>query len=338
MLANSLAAARALDLPAKAVMGFVDQQIDWLIGVDGEAEKSLCLLPVGWQSSNEAVEAGDWAGLTQLDLRVRQLSTAQVDYPLIREMHLASNLDDPAQISAWRGEPLVRGEAKPRRQLFPLRPPEEKPLVGKTFEEAVLRRGSSRRFSRGAIRFAELSSLLLQATAPFPACWLEPSGEMLNDLYLSVHAVEGLPPGIYMYHRELQALELLQEGDFRSQAAYLCLGQDLGGDASVTFFFLADLESILRRYGNRGYRLVQVEAGITGGNLYLAAYALGRGASGLTFFDDEVVRAFSPRADGLEAIFVVALGVPAPSIPPRGRIIQIQPGDPVNVRTRGGTP
>jgi SagB-type dehydrogenase family enzyme len=337
MLANALAAARAMDQPAKIVMGFVDHQVDRLIGIDGENEKSLGLLPVGSLTQPAMLATADWDDLPQLDLAVRPLSNAQIDYPLIDDMHAASNLDDAEQVSVWRGEPLEWEDPKPDRQLISLQSPDDPGLPGKTFEEAVLKRGSSRRFQQQPIRFAELATLLLQAAAPFSACWLDISGDMLNDLYLSVHAVDGLTPGLYVYHRKLQALELLQAGDFRGQAAHLCLGQDLGGDASVTIFFLADLDAILKRYGNRGYRLVQMEAGITGGNLYLGAYALGRGASGLTFFDDEVVHTFSPQAAGLEAIFVVALGAPAASGISRGRIIQIGPGGKVNVRTHGGT-
>ena len=45
-----------------------------------------------------------------------------------------------------------------------------------------------------------------------------------------------------------------------------------------------------------------------GGRAYLAAYAQRFGASGLTFYDDDVVRFFSPHAAGLDAIFVTALG------------------------------
>lgn len=58
----------------------------------------------------------------------------------------------------------------------------------------------------------------------------------------------------------------------------------------------------------RGYRAAQLEAGIIGGKLYLSAYSLGLGASGLTFYDDDVVKFFSPHATGKDAIFVVALG------------------------------
>ena len=47
---------------------------------------------------------------------------------------------------------------------------------------------------------------------------------------------------------------------------------------------------------NRGYRAAQLEGGITGGRLYLAAYAQRFGATGLTFFDDEVTEFLSPHA------------------------------------------
>jgi len=49
-----------------------------------------------------------------------------------------------------------------------------------------------------------------------------------------------------------------------------------------------------------------------GGKLYLAAYAQGLGATGLTFFDDDVTAFFSPHAAGKSVMFLVALGKPAP--------------------------
>ena len=79
-------------------------------------------------------------------------------------------------------------------------------------------------------------------------------------------------------------------------------------DSFKNVFFLADLHSILDRFGNRGYRAVQLEAGILGGRMYLASYAQRLGASGLTFFDDEVTDFFSPHAHGKSAIFLIAIG------------------------------
>ena len=103
---------------------------------------------------------------------------------------------------------------------------------------------------------------------------------------------------------------MLKRGDFAGEAAYLSLDQDLGGDASATLFFMADLNEVLKPMGNRGYRAVQMEAGIIGGKMYLTAYALKRGATGLTFYDDDVTQFFSPHTAGKSCIFEIALGVP----------------------------
>ena len=111
-----------------------------------------------------------------------------------------------------------------------------------------------------------------------------------------------------MYHHEENKLELLKEGDFRGVASHLGLDQSLPETPSVAVFFLADLVPILQRFGNRGYRAVQLEAGILGGKLYLGAYAQRLGATGLTFYDDEVIEFFSPHAAGKSAIFLMALG------------------------------
>src|ERR1700746_4131548 len=103
-------------------------------------------------------------------------------------------------------------------------------------------------------------------------------------------------------------MEPLRRGEFRDKAGDLGLEQQIPADAAVDVFFLADLKAILERYGNRGYRAVQLEAGILGGKLYLGAYAQRLGASGLTFYDDDVVNFFSPHAKGQSAIFLVCGG------------------------------
>ena len=175
-------------------------------------------------------------------------------------------------------------------------------------EDVILRRGSARRFARLPIASAQLSSILEPATRGIAADFSPSEGGHLNDLYVIAHAVDGLAAGAYFYDPAARRLELLQPGDFREEAAFLGLEQDLPGDAAAAVFFLADLEAVLARLGNRGYRAVQLEAGILGGRIYLAAYAQGLGATGLTFYDDEVIRFFSPHAAGKSAIFLVAIG------------------------------
>jgi hypothetical protein len=99
--------------------------------------------------------------------------------------------------------------------------------------------------------------------------------------------------------------------------------------SSATVFFLADLARVLPALGNRGYRAANLEAGLIGGRLYLAAYAQRFGATGLTFYDGPVAAFFSPHARGKDALFVTALGrsvrrparaaAPLTIAPPRSR-------------------
>jgi SagB-type dehydrogenase family enzyme len=231
----------------------------------------------------------------------------------MRKMHDASSLDTPEEVSAWRGK--TPPSQLPAAKEIPnsLHPLEDSRLPPDSIEQVISRRGSTRKFARDPLTFPQLSTILDRATRGIPADFLDLTGSRLsdlhlNDLYLIVNSVLGLQAGAYVYHWKEKQLELLKAGDFRDRAGYLGLEQQLPADAAADVFFLADLKRILQRYGNRGYRAVQLEAGILGGKLYLAAYAQRLGASGLTFYDDDVVSFFSPHARGKSAIFLVALG------------------------------
>ncbi|MBI3404964.1 MAG: SagB/ThcOx family dehydrogenase [Acidobacteria bacterium] len=308
LLANMLAVATALGLPARVVCGFVDDGVNRLLDVDPMREVAFSLAALG-----HAAEAAPQSPpeIVPLGLETVPLSHHEVDYPLMREMHATSSLHSAEKVEEWRAQ--ASGAKKttsstPAGLFVPLQPLSDTEMPRDPIEQVILRRGSSRKFARTPISFAQLSTILDRATRGVPADFLEPPGAQLNDLYLIVHAVEGLEPGAYVFHRDRAMLECLKPGDFRGQAGYLGLEQALPADAAVDIFFLADLRPILQRYGNRGYRAVQLEAGILGGKLYLGAYAQRLGATGLTFYDDDVIRFFSPHAEGKSAIFLVAVG------------------------------
>ena len=54
--------------------------------------------------------------------------------------------------------------------------------------------------------------------------------------------------------------------------------------------------------------LVLGEAGVIVGNVYLCAHSLGLGATGTTFYDDDVTEFFSPHAEGMSMMFLAAVG------------------------------
>ena len=307
ILANLLAMAVAHGVPAKVVASFADEPVNRLLGLDTEQEVAISLVPLGRSSSYAGISARE---VSPLDLNVTPLSKSQVDYPAIGAMHQASSLETWDEARAMHGPTPVAAMPEPSGRLFPLKAMGDREVALDSIERVIVRRGSTRQFVRRPISFEQLSTILHRVTKGVPADFLEPAGATLNDLYLIVNAVDGLPQGAYVFHRDRAALELLREGDFRQAGGYLGLQQALPADASVDVFFLTDLESVLERYGNRGYRAAQLESGILGGKLYLAAYAQRLGATGLTFFDDDVTSFFSPHAAGKSVMFLVAVGVP----------------------------
>jgi SagB-type dehydrogenase family enzyme len=307
VIANALAVSTALGFPAELVMGFVDQQVNELLDVDVQKEVAFSMIALGHTKKLKPTPQA----ATRLELPLVPYSKIEVDYPAMRQMHAASSLLSRDEVAAWHKKRVALPVPEAQGKLIDLTPVADAALPTDTVEQVIQRRGSARRFAREAISFAQLSTLLERTTQGIRADFLNPFGVELNDVYLIVHRVEGLAPGAYFFHRERKQLELLKEGEFRDRAGYLGLEQELPADASVDIFFLANLPKILEAFGNRGYRAVQTEAGILGGKIYLAAYAQRLGATGLTFYDDDVVAFFSPHARGKSAIFLVACGLSA---------------------------
>ena len=222
-----------------------------------------------------------------MNLATRRLSAHQVNYPEIVQAHLESSLGSQDAVTAWRARytpSVASADAEPP-------------------EDVILRRGSSRRFSDAPISRSAFRSLLGHATGPFSA-----DAFVACELYVVVNAVGDLQSGTYVYNRMTDTVQLLRAGEFRREAAYLSLGQRLAGDAAVNVYWLVNLDTL----DDRGYRAAQLSAAIEAGRLYLAAYGGGLGATGLTFFDDDVTVFFSPHAAGKSVMFLMAVGHPAP--------------------------
>jgi len=302
-LANFLGVSASLELATEVVLGFVDAEVNALLGVDGGREATLALCAVG-RSATPAPRAPE-ADL--IEHAVEPVSSAEVTFPEIPWIHAASQLRSPAEAAAWRANPLQRQPLINSASQIPLVPTEN---TQKTIEEVILARRSTRHYDTTRKAGYEAFSTVLDRSAKgFAADALAANAPPLHDNYLIVNGVEGIEPGIYLHHPGARSVELLKSGEFRQDARRLAYFQDYAADAHVNSYYLADLGAILERYGNRGYGLVQLESALFAGRLHLAAHAVGLRAVGSTSLDDEVVGFFSPRAAGSSYMFVTVFGV-----------------------------
>ena len=311
MLANLLAATKAEGIKTEVITAFEDARIETLIGAEGDREGVMCIVALGGNAKPDAAlpEPGP------LDLETIPLSAEEVIYDDLVKIQRASRLVSEEEVRSVASAQIDLPTAPQAFHLSPRSvvaltsvhesPPSLKANMGRGLGETILTRGSTRVFAHEAIGADELATIMAASSihphADFPR---------LSDTYLVVNAVDGMEPGAYYYRRESGEFELIKRGDFRREAGYLALGQPLGADSSVLICYMADLMRVLGALGNRGYRDAHLEAGILGGRAYLAAYALDRGATGLTFYDDDTTRFFEPHAAGKSPLLMVAIGVP----------------------------
>ncbi len=285
MLANLLAL--AADEGPVVHTGFVDEQVNRLVGVDGRREAALALVSLG---SAHAVAASRSVEPPPIAPAVEPLSREEVSYPLAEELHAASALTSPEEVERYT-ERSTYGRDVSGADL----------TAGEPLESVIRRRGSARHFTLESITAAGFEAILAAAVAPYDA-----DTPRAGELYVIANAVDTLEPGAYRY-RAGAGTELVKAGNFRRAAGYLALEQAHAARAAATHFILGDLEATLAARGNRGYRALQLEAGIVAGRLYLAACARRLGATGLTFYDDDVAR-FLTGGTERQPLLCVALG------------------------------
>ena len=329
VVANLLATAHGFGLPAEVELGFADEPVVELLGLDVAEEAPLELVTVGEGSDSSTRDAGATdepepsettaeSDIAPIDPDVAPYSPDPVAYPAIPAAWRAGVLDDGGAAAAWRETATETGPVGRRApgdgERIPLDPVDRETASARPLGTTIQRRGSCREYAREDLSFRKLSTVLDRAFRGLPLALTADHDAILsyNDPYLLVNGIEGLESGVYQYHPEREALEQLRAGECRDEAGHLALGQRLGADAAVCAYFMTDLGAVVEALGDRGYRAAQFEAALTAGRLYLATYAhRDLGGTGLTFFDDAVTDFLSPRAAGQTPTFLYTLGRPA---------------------------
>ena len=309
VLANLLATAHGLDYRAEVVAGFADGPVAELLGVDPTTEAPLALVPI-----HEGAPVGEPPSVEPIDPATVPLSDEPVDFPLIHEAWAASTLPDGERAREWREDCRAArglGTRDPGDgERVALDPVDHETASARPLHPTVVRRGSCREYADDGPTRRQLGTVLDRATRGVPGDWNGGQADGLDylDAYVLATGVNGVPDGSYHYHPDEDALERLGTVD-RQTKRRLALDQEWAGDAHLTVYLLADVDALIDALGNRGYRLVQLEAGLTLGRLYLATYAhRDLGGLGLTFYDDLVSDHLSPRAEGQTPMTLFAFG------------------------------
>jgi SagB-type dehydrogenase family enzyme len=183
---------------------------------------------------------------------------------------------------------------------------------------ALQQRHSERGFSGEPVTMAELSQLLwaMQGITRITqgyAFRTAPSAGALYPIetYVIAHQVQGLRAGVYHYAIEAHALDELESGDLRAQAARAALDQRMVATSDVVFAWTAVFARSVWKYGQRAYRYIYLDAGHIAQNLALAAVSLGLGSCQIAaLYDDEVNQLLGVDGESESVLYMSIVGRP----------------------------
>lgn len=161
-------------------------------------------------------------------------------------------------------------------------------------EAALLARRSVRQYSDEPLSLAEVSQLLWAAQG-ITADWggrTAPSAGALYpiEVYLAAARVQELDAGLYRYEPQTHAVLPLVAGDVAGALGEAALNQSSVREAPAVLVITAAYDRTTSKYGDRGIRYAQMEAGHVAQNVCLQVTALGLGCVVVGAFDDEELR------------------------------------------------
>lgn len=161
--------------------------------------------------------------------------------------------------------------------------------------EAIRNRVSRRSYGDEPLSLLELSYLLwatqgIRHYAGKYAFRTVPSAGCRHALetYLAVFRVEGLEEGVYRYLPLTHELLLeFQTDHLREKIIKASFDQSFAGKSAVTFIWTAIPYRMEWRYDIDSHKVIAMDAGHVGQNLYLACEALGCGTCAIGAYDQE---------------------------------------------------
>jgi SagB-type dehydrogenase family enzyme len=193
--------------------------------------------------------------------------------PTLYELyHANSRVDKQNDISRFTITPTRHYIISSSFQRYDDRPKIDAIIPERSYIDDVLdKRGSTNPF-RGELTLAELSEVMWRSTRVNRA-WrargavtsrrVYPSGGALYgvELYVACRGVTDVPKGIYHWSPLDQAFEQLWLSDGEEWPAELPGLPSNAGTPAAVVFFVGIFQKVNAKYGERGYRLVNFEAG-----------------------------------------------------------------------------
>jgi SagB-type dehydrogenase family enzyme len=299
---------------------FDDRAINKLIGIDGVKESTAACLII--ENSNNALLSKNIISINDNSNMISSiktpydpLSNSEIDYPIIQKINemtfsLGNYPKNIETLIEHRKKKVVKFHDQKNQIVLP------KPdsMKSKELFRSIKERRSVREFNQNPISLLDFSNILYYSTSSVNSEFSNADGEKQSffDFYIIINNVKDIPKGIYKYSHEENSLVVIKLGDFRFDATFISMEQEVVGNSCFAVLLIADFDEI-KILGDRAYRIIHIESGIIGQNIYLAATALGHGCTGIgAFYDDKIDEFLELSGTNQKVIYELTVGSAKP--------------------------
>ena len=198
---------------------------------------------------------------------------------------------------------ITRGEDMARINL-----PEPKAKGNVSVEEAIGKRRSVRSYASRDISIEDVSQLLWACQGiTDKARGDKRAAPSAGALYpLEIYLVKS--DGIFHYIPKNHSLEAVSSKDSRDELAAAAYGQGFVSEAAVDIVICAVYERVTSKYGERGVRYTDMEAGHAAQNVFLQAVSLGLDSVPVGAFSDNEVAKVLQLPKNVKPLYILPVG------------------------------
>lgn len=280
--------AMGFHLSWQPILWYQDEALNALLGLNSDDESvfavvplpapNLALLPGSTESA--CIQSYPYGSVSPTgNKRSFQRSRKVLTFAMNRETHQGTLITDEPRPQPQEAVRTGIDEAPCVGEHLPLPPPMLERLQGDLLETFQKRYSNFGTFATGvALSCADLATILYSASAirNYPCDVKAEHGlPHFTRLMIFVNNVEGIERGAYAYDPHTHCLQTICQKDLAPflQQHYLLQNYNIA-NAGAVIAIVGNLEGMLQVYGNRGYRILNAEAGLVAQGIYLVSAAM----------------------------------------------------------------
>jgi SagB-type dehydrogenase family enzyme len=287
LLENLLLTADALGLRSKVHYQFLDRQLNSLLGSEPGEESLFVMIGFsatgpGGAEKKEKPSPHEPAREPLTSLKLSYLKRSRLDSELcsaLKQINEASYLDRLHDEFSLPLPAPERASANPFEGEVSL--PELRGIKGVDLAEVLRERHSGASWlspAPQAISLETLSESLRHLLLDYDNDLRGEDAAFIRciDCYVVTNNVESLSPGVYRYCPQTHRMVVVRRRDCREELQQMSTQPNLNlSTAPAVFFLVGDYSSAFRQLGNRGYRILNMQAGLIAQRISVISAALG---------------------------------------------------------------